>query len=556
MSAASLPTSTEAYDVVIVGGGHNGLTAAAYLARAGKRVLVLERADATGGAAVTAPVFDGVDAWLSRYSYLVSLLPQRIIDDLGLNVRLVTRRFSSYTPDPSDPTRGILMDGHDADRTLASLERAGAADDARNIARFYERCRVLTEALWPTVTEPLLRRSEARRLVEAGGDPRAAEVWRSMIDTPIGQMIAESLTSDLVRGLVLSDALIGTFARADDDDLRQNVCFLYHVMGRGTGEWMVPAGGMGAITGELVRAARSAGAEILTSAEVTAIDPHGRVDYRYRDTTRTVAADWILSNVAPAVLERLVGERTSSGGRPGEPSLLPFEARPFGPSSLTSHSPEGAQVKVNLLVTRLPRLADPTVAPEEAFSGTVHVNETWTQLDAAFEHAAAGAVPDPLPCEVYSHSLTDPTILSPELREQGVHALTVFGLQVPHRLFGLGDAADLRGRLQRAVLRSLDSVLAEPIEPLILAGPDGRACIETVTTSDLEREIGMPGGNIFHGLLTWPFAEEDEELETAAQRWGVATRHPRVLLCGAGSRRGGGVSGIGGHNAAMAVLEG
>jgi phytoene dehydrogenase-like protein len=85
--------------------------------------------------------------------------------------------------------------------------------------------------------------------------------------------------------------------------------------------------------------------------------------------------------------------------------------------------------------------------------------------------------------------------------------------------------------------------------------PGGRPCIETKTTLDLEHSLAMPGGSIFHGPLSWPFAEDDEPLDTAAQRWGVATGHERILLCGAGARRGGGVSGLGGHNAAMALLE-
>src|SRR5918993_1014009 len=98
------------HDVVIIGGGHNGLTAAAYLARAGLSVLLLERDDHLGGAAVSAEAFEGIDARLSPDSYLVSLLPQRIIDDLGLDVQLVRRRYSSYTPDPRDPARGLLVD--------------------------------------------------------------------------------------------------------------------------------------------------------------------------------------------------------------------------------------------------------------------------------------------------------------------------------------------------------------------------------------------------------------------------------------------------------------
>src|SRR4051795_5853130 len=101
------------YDVVVVGGGHNGLTAAAYLARAGRTVLVLERLDHVGGAAVSAQAFPGVDARLSRDSYLVSLLPRQVMDELGLPLRLVRRRYSSYTPVPASPGQGLLIDNRD-----------------------------------------------------------------------------------------------------------------------------------------------------------------------------------------------------------------------------------------------------------------------------------------------------------------------------------------------------------------------------------------------------------------------------------------------------------
>ena len=105
--------SASQFDVVIVGGGHNGLVAAAYLARAGRRVRLLERLDHVGGAAVSAHAFDGVDARLSRYSYLVSLLPKRIVDDLGARIRLARRRYSSYTPDPATGgTTGLLLGPH------------------------------------------------------------------------------------------------------------------------------------------------------------------------------------------------------------------------------------------------------------------------------------------------------------------------------------------------------------------------------------------------------------------------------------------------------------
>ena len=508
------------YDVVIVGGGHNGLTAAAYLAKAGKRVLVLEKLDSVGGAAVSAQSFEGIDAQLSRYSYLVSLLPARIIRDLGLTIELKRRRYSSYTPQPGTDV-GLLIDAGDPAATAAALRA-----DAKPWTSFYDGTARLARALFPTVTEPLLTRSEARRAL---GDD---ELWESLIENPIGSTISATFGDDLVRGVVLTDALIGTFAPNIDPTLAGNRCFLYHVIGNETGNWDVPVGGMGAVSAELLDAARRAGAEIVTGAEVTAIDPDGEVTYRSGGAEIRVGGGYVLANVAPYVLERLVRD-----------------------PSLPTAKPEGAQVKVNLLLKRLPKLRDATVDPVAAFGGTFHINELWSQLDSAYETAAAGGIANPLPCEIYCHSLTDPSILSPELRESGAQTLTVFGLHAPDRLVTEATNDDRRTELQAAVVASLNSVLAEPIEDLLLVDGAGRPTIETKTTLDIEHALGMPGGNIFHGPLSWPFLEDDAPQSTAAERWGVATRHPRILICGSGAQRGGAVSGIGGHNAAMAVLE-
>ena len=485
---------------------------------------LLERLGHVGGAAVSARAFEGVDVRVSRYSYQVSLLPSRIVHDLGAAVRLAGRRFSSYTPDPaSDGRSGLLIGRPD---TFAAI---GAAGDERGFATFYQRCRLVTERLWPTLIEPLRTREQARKHVLAGDDPDASAAWRAMVDEPIGHAIADAVGNDLIRGVIATDALIGTFARVDDPSLMQNICFLYHVLGGGTGDWDVPLGGMGAVTAALASAAVHHGAEITTGAEVYAVDPNGGVRYRIGDGEHLVRGRFVLAGVTPAALAGLLGEKSAPPA-------------------------QGAQVKVNLVLRRLPRLRDDSVSPEQAFTGTFHVNETWTQLDTAYSRAAAGHVPDPLPCEAYCHSLTDPSILSAGLRESGAHTMTVFGLHTPHSLFDGTYSGALRDRLTDGVLASLNSVLAEPIQDLLMRDAHGRPCIETTTTLDLHRTLAMTAGNIFHGALSWPFADDDDPLDTPARRWGVATAHDRIMLCGSGARRGGAVSGIGGHNAAMAVL--
>lgn len=534
-------------DVVVVGGGHNGLVAATYLALAGRSVTVLEKLDHVGGAAVSAHAFDGLDARLSRYSYLVSLLPQRIIRDLGLDLQLVRRRFSSYTPLPGTD-RGLLVDNGDASATSRSFASIGAEVDADGWRCFYDDTARLAKTLFPTVCDPLLTRAEAKRLV---ADDR---LWADFIDTPIGERIEASFAHDLVRGVVLTDGLIGTFAPAHD--LAANICFLYHVIGGGTGDWDVPVGGMGAVSGALEHAARVAGATIVTGAEVTAITPDGEITLVQGGSEHRIGAGTVLANIAPSLLAGLISDSRSSGpftavSRPADPGVdTRTHSAPAPPDQ-----PEGAQVKVNLLLSRLPRLRDTSVDPAAAFGGTFHINETYSQLDRAFREASAGRIPSPLPAEIYCHTLSDPSILSPELQASGTHTLTLFGLHVPDRLLASENNDVMRDRLQQAAIDTLNSVLGEPIEPLLMTDGSGRPTIETKTTRDLEHALGLPGGNIFHGPLSWPFAADADQLDTPARRWGVATAHDRILICGAGAQRGGGVSGIGGHNAAMAVLE-
>ena len=506
------------YDVVIVGGGHNGLVAAAYLARAGLSVQVLERQDHTGGAAVSERIFPGFEARVSRYSYLVSLLPDRIVRDLELRFRTLPRRISSYTPVGDT---GLLIDTADAARTGASFrEVTGSDSDHAAWQQFYELTGRAAARIFPTMLEPLPSRAQLQRIL---GD---SDAWEVLFERPLGETIEARFADDTVRGIVLTDALIGTFTHAHDPELRQNRCFLYHVIGGGSGEWNVPVGGMGALTDALADSARGAGARLRTGCTVTAIDTDGhtaQVRFDTEDAAAAVDARHVLVNAAPSTLARLLGA-------PAPPM------------------PEGSQLKVNMLLNRLPQLRS-GLDPAAAFSGTFHIAEGYGQLERAYREADSGRLPTAPPSEIYCHTLTDPSILG-AAADTGLHTLTLFGLHTPARLF---DSSTARAQLLESTLNQLDAVLAEPIRNCLAHDEHGSPCLEAKTPVELESELGLPRGHIFHRDLTFPYRSPEDD--GPAGRWGVGTAHPNILLCGAGAVRAGGVSGIGGHNAAMAVLE-
>jgi phytoene dehydrogenase-like protein len=283
---------------------------------------------------------------------------------------------------------------------------------------------------------------------------------------------------------------------------------------------------MGAVSGALADAGRRAGAEFVTGATVTAVTEGRHVHAVTTDGAEIdVSADHVVWAAAPEMLDRALGTRTA------DPA-------------------EGSQLKVNMVLRRLPRLRDERVAAETAFAGTLHVNEMRTQLAAAFAQAKGSALPSIPPCEVYCHTLSDRSILGPSLRQGATHTLTLFGLHMPARVFR-DDPEGARERALEATLASLDSVLAEPIEDCLAADATGAPAIEVRHPLDLEAEIALPAGHIFHRDLSWPWADDDAAVGT----WGVATDVPGVVLGGAGAVRGGGVSGIPGRAAAMAVLR-
>jgi phytoene dehydrogenase-like protein len=498
------------YDVAIIGGGHNGLVAATYLAKAGKSVVILEANSEVGGATTSVRAFPEYDAMLSRYSYLISLLPDQIVSDLGLDFECISRTVSSYTPYSRNGKDSGLYVARQWDKeteaSFMELDPSGAEWAAWQ--DFYNEIAEFAVKIAPSMLHPLKSRSELKAEINM------PEVWDYLMERPIGEVIQARFKDDLVRGVILTDALIGTFSSAFE--MQANICFLYHLIGNGTGEWKVPRGGMGALVKELVRVATAAGVEIKVNSRVKSLKTDADNATLTLEDATSITSSFVLSNAAPQVLARLRGKTP--------------------PASL-----EGSQMKINILLKSLPDLKS-RIDPRLAFAGTFHAQESFAECESTYLQAKGGAVPEKLPIEMYCHTLTDPSILSADLQAQGYQTLTLFGLHTPAALFD-ADNEGAKAAALKAALASLNQYLVEPIENVI-------AALEVKSPLDIEGDVGLPRGNIFHKDLSFPFREDDQQT-----RWGVETDDPRIFICGAGAIRGGGVSGIPGHNAAMAVLE-
>ena len=505
--------SKSRYDVIVVGGGHNGLVAATYLAKSGKSVLLLEARENLGGASISYQAFPEFPVRLSRYSYLVSLFPDQIKRDLGLTFRTLSRSVSSYTPvHQGDEHLGLLIERTPSQVTKDSFRKlTGTEKEFESWQKFYGRLETLAKYLAPSLLKPLQTQEGAK----AGFSDQM--LWQEIFEQPIGRTITEHFMDDVVRGVVLTDALVGTFSSVDD--LQANACFLYHVIGNGTGEWRVPEGGMGALVTDLERVAQSVGVEILLGQRVAAL--HGDstgIEVVSSDGERYFASDLIWA-ADDRALSALMGE--------------PEKSRR-----------DGSQIKINMLLKNLPKLKS-GLNPEVAFSGTFHIDESAIQLESAFQMANSGYLPPIIPSEVYCHSITDPSIAG----ASGLHTLTLFAFHTPANLFE-NDRQVMTAKATERIIAGINSYLEIPLEESLAYDSDGRACLEVKNPLDLEEELDLPRGNIFHGDLTMPFASED-----SAGSWGCETANPNIFLGGASAVRGGGVSGIAGHNAAFAIIN-
>jgi phytoene dehydrogenase-like protein len=302
-----------------------------------------------------------------------------------------------------------------------------------------------------------------------------------------------------------------------------NKCFLYHLIGNGTGEWLVPKGGMGAVTLALRNKALQRGVDIKTGVEVTSVQSDGHVA-TITSSDGAFDADWALLNYAEV-------DDFLATSKPSQP---------------------GAQMKVNMVLTSLPRLKS-GIDPKVAFGGTFHMNESFDELASAYRAAESSLLPTPAPFETYCHTLADSSILGSRAKEQGLETLTLFGLHTPYELFETDPQA--KNKLLETYFDAFDSVCVGSFREHLALDVNGQVCVEVASPVDLEEDLRLPRGNIFQGDLSWPWAEPETPNGYQVGQWGVETMRQNVLICGSRAQRGGAVSGVGGHNAAHALLS-
>jgi len=528
---------SRSFDAIVVGAGHNGLIAAALLARAGLRTLVLERREIVGGACVTEELWPGYR--VSRGAYVAGLLRPVVLRELGLaarGLRLLPRNPASFTPLPDGP--GLLL-GSDREASCRSIRHFSRRDAARYPA--YEA--MLDRAA--RVVEPLLdappldpARPHWRDLPPLLRALPAA--WRLRRElAPLAQLLLgparaalESwFESEPLRATLATDAVIGAWAAPSTPGT--GYVLFHHVMGEtggARGVWAYVEGGMGRLASLLADAARTAGAVIRTQAPVKRIVVEGAYasGVELEDGT-ALEARVVLSGADP---------RHTFLGLVGREQLPEDFA-----SAVEAIDFRSPVAKINLALARLPEfrgcapLSGGRPGPEH--HGTIHVGAVALDaLERSFEAAARGELPERPMIE-----LTIPSALDPSLAPQGHHVASLFVQHVPYRLRA-GSWEGAREQLADLVFALVDEV-APGFSDAVLHR-------EVLAPPDLERVFGLSGGNIFHGAMT---LDRLAFLRPAPGWARYRTPLAGLYLCGAGTHPGGGVMGACGRNAARAVLQ-
>lgn len=519
------------YDAIIVGGGHNGLISACYLAKHGLDVLVLERMDNLGGASISKAVFPGVDAQISEYAYLVGPLSSKMVSDLDIRFESIMRKHGPVMNFvDGGKYKTLLMSNYSKEATRESFISCFGHDrEHQNLMELARHEKDFGRTVFRTLTEPLMSRRQMRDLITK---TVPAEIWNSFVDEPLGKLIESRFETSIVKGMKLVGAICGSFTHAHDPTLLQNRSMIFHELGEceGSGSWGIPVGGWKTMLSQLINSGKKHGVAYRLRTEVKAVHPHPErpsVSFASDGKEFTITCNHVLFSASPKILDRLVGDGPAKDDEDLATSVF----------------------KINLMLSKLPTLKS-GVPAEEAFNGTFRFSQDYENIYDCYQSAKAGKAPARPPGDVYCHSLADDTILSDELKAKGVHSMAIFGYQCPYPLFA-ERPSEMRKTMLERYLAGLNEHLEVPIQECILNDANGEPCVQVKSPIDVESELNIPQGQIYHTPLTWPFAEDDAEVGT----WGVETRHPRVIISGSGASRGGCVSGIPGHNAAAYVIE-
>jgi phytoene dehydrogenase-like protein len=495
------------WDVVVIGGGHNGLTAAAYLARAGRSVLVLERRERIGGACTLERPFADPGFVVSPCAYLVGLLDPRVIEEL----ELARHGYEAIVTDPAQWTPfddgTSLTEWRDQARTAAEVARLAPGDVDGFLAydalfeRIRERLRDPAADAWDG--DAPTRAEIEDRLAD---DPEAREV---VLDAPIADVVERHVRDERLRNALHGQGTIGTFAGPREPGTAW--IHAHHRLGL-LGGWGFVVGGTGRVSFCIADAAVEAGAVVAAGVAVAAVVPGEGVRLAGGETVRAAA---VVSNADPKRLLAMCDGEVPDGFR----------------SRVERWRSESPVVKLNCALDRLPRFTAEPADARRAHRSQVVVTGTIDETQAACDAARRGE-PQPAFCEIYF-----PTPYDPSVAPEGRHLMSVFAQYVPYTL-AVGDWDARRDAIADAVLATIARF-----------APDVEGCVldrQVLGPPDVEARIGLTGGHIFQGECL-----PDQMWE---RRFAPRTPVPGVYLCGAATHPGGSVIGTNGRNAARAVL--
>ncbi|XP_030841597.1 pyridine nucleotide-disulfide oxidoreductase domain-containing protein 2 [Strongylocentrotus purpuratus] len=540
------------YDAIIVGAGHNGLVASAYLQKAGLNTLVLERRHLIGGAAVTEEIVPGYK--FSRCSYVLSLLRPIIVKDLelkkhGLKVHL--RSDHAFTPlleepGPNGRPRSLLM-SKDEEFTKQQIAQF-SKKDAEAYHEFDEYLMRIAGAIGPLLDNPPLdlkpgSRSSLKQKMQMvdivksmakSGKALGQDIpeFYKLLTAPMNKILDSWFESEPLKATLATDSVIGAFLTPDTPG--SGYVLLHHVMGEiegVKGAWGYAEGGMGAVSGCIASSARSHGATILTEKPVSSVLVSGdnqACGVVLEDGTE-IKSKMVLSNATPKITFL---DLIPSG-------ILPEEFV----QEVSSFDFKSPVTKINVAVNRLPNFtampnkSDNTPGPNHF--GTIHLNcERTDLLNKAYDSAMLGEIP-----ELPMIEMCIPSSLDPTLAPEGCHVISLFTQYTPYELSG--------GRQWDEETKDMycDRVF-DCIEAYAPGFKDSVVGRDILTPPDLERIFGLTGGNIFHGAMSLDQLYFSRPFPSCGS---YRTPIKGLYLCGSGSHPGGGVMGAPGRNAAMVV---